>query len=174
MSRRSPLVAPPGSPRAARRSHLAAALAAAACAVAACATGTQPAVLDALTAHARTTTELRALARRMELPPGAAARVLELARDADTSQHLVAVRDREELHRHDRHAITVVLLAGRGRMHIAGEERAVGEGSIVHVPRGVVHAFINESPEPAVAFVVYAPPYDGNDRVPATERASAR
>jgi len=143
-------------------------------AAASCSTGTPPAVLDSVTAHARTTTELRALAHRFALEGSAAVRVLELARDADTSQHLVAIRDREELHRHERHAIAVVLLEGHGRMHVAGVEREVGEGSILYVPRGVVHAFINESAAPAVAYVVYSPPYDGRDRVPVEDGTDDR
>jgi mannose-6-phosphate isomerase-like protein (cupin superfamily) len=125
----------------------------------------QAAVLDSVALDARTTTALSEVAARIELAADEPARVVDLARDGDTSQHLVGLRDREPLHRHDRHAIAVVLLRGRGRMHVAGEERAVGEGSILYVPRGTVHAFINESDEPAVAWVVYAPPYDGKDRV---------
>ena len=92
-------------------------------------------------------------------------RVVELGRDADTSHHLVALRDREPLHRHDRHALSVRVLVGWGRMHIDGEERPVGAGSILHIPRGAVHAFINESGTPAVAYLIHAPPFDGDDRV---------
>jgi mannose-6-phosphate isomerase-like protein (cupin superfamily) len=33
------------------------------------------------------------------------------------------------------------------------------------VPRGATHAFRNESEAPAVAYVVYTPPFDGKDRV---------
>ena len=82
----------------------------------------------------------------------------------DTSHHLVTLRNREPLHRHDRHALTVLVLRGEGAMSIEGEERPVGAGSLIHVPRGTVHAFINQSPEPAVAYVLYAPPFDGTDR----------
>lgn len=129
-----------------------------------------PAVFDSLTSHVRTTTELASIAKRMTLAEGVPARVLELARDADTSQHLVAIRDREPLHRHNHHSLNVVILKGHGAMHLGGEERLVGEGSVLHVPRGVVHAFINRSNEPAVAYVLYSPPFDGVDRelVPAS------
>jgi mannose-6-phosphate isomerase-like protein (cupin superfamily) len=47
------------------------------------------------------------------------------------------------------------------------DESEVGEGSILYVPRGRVHAFRNESDEPAAAYVVYVPPFDGHDRLPA-------
>jgi mannose-6-phosphate isomerase-like protein (cupin superfamily) len=41
----------------------------------------------------------------------------------------------------------------------------VGEGSILYVPRGAVHAFRNDAPEPAIAYAVYLPAFDGQDRV---------
>ena len=91
--------------------------------------------------------------------------MVELARDAGTSQHVVAIRGAETPHRHDQHDLLVVMLRGHGRMRIGAEERPVGEGSILYVPRGTVHAFRNESPEPAVAFAVYLPAFDGKDRV---------
>jgi mannose-6-phosphate isomerase-like protein (cupin superfamily) len=61
------------------------------------------------------------------------------------------------------------MLRGHGRMRLGAEQRAVGEGSILWVPRGSVHAFSNESAEPAVAYAVYFPAFDGRDRVDASE-----
>ena len=58
-----------------------------------------------------------------------------------------------------------VVLRGHGRMRLGAEQRPVGEGSILYVPRGAVHAFHNDSPEPAVAYAVYVPAFDGRDRV---------
>jgi len=124
-----------------------------------------PAVLDALFPNGRETVSLAALAERVKLAPGEDFRVIELARDTQTSQHLVAIRRAEIPHRHDRHALLVVMLRGHGRMRIGAEERPVGEGSILYVPQGAVHAFRNESPEPAVAYAVYLPAFDGRDRV---------
>jgi len=126
-----------------------------------------PAVLDALFPSGRETVPLAALADRVKLAPGEDFRVIELARDTQTSQHLVAIRGAEIPHRHDRHDLLVVMLRGHGRMRLGAEERPVGEGSILYVPRGAVHAFRNDSPEPAVAYAVYVPPFDGRDRVEA-------
>jgi mannose-6-phosphate isomerase-like protein (cupin superfamily) len=50
----------------------------------------------------------------------------------------------------------------------------VGEGSILYVPRGTVHAFANESGEPAIAYAVYTPAFDGKDRKEADESADAQ
>ena len=121
-------------------------------------------VVDTLLLGHRSTLPVATLVERGRLDPGQDVRVEELGRDQDTSHHLVTLRDREPLHRHDRHALVVILLEGHGTMHLAGEERAVAEGSVLHVPRGAVHAFINRSEQPAVAYIVYAPPYDGSDR----------
>ncbi|MBW2416685.1 MAG: cupin domain-containing protein, partial [Deltaproteobacteria bacterium] len=77
----------------------------------------------------------------------------------------VWIRDREVPHRHDRHDLLVVILRGYGGMTLGETERALGEGSILYVPRGTVHTFRNASPEPAVAYAVYVPAFDGVDRV---------
>ena len=77
------------------------------------------------------------------------------------------IRDREQPHRHDRHDLLVVILRGYGFMRLGDEERAVGEGSILYVPRGTPHAFRNASGAVAVAYAVYAPAFDGRDRVEA-------
>jgi mannose-6-phosphate isomerase-like protein (cupin superfamily) len=124
------------------------------------------AVLDALYGSERRTVALDALAEDDGLAPGEAFKVVELGRDAHTSHHLVWIRDREVPHRHDRHDLVVVMLRGHGAMRLGAEERAVGEGSILYVPRGTVHAFRNASPEPAAAYAVYTPAFDGMDRVP--------
>jgi mannose-6-phosphate isomerase-like protein (cupin superfamily) len=125
-------------------------------------------VLDARLPDGRRHQALAALADAFEVPDGENIVARELGRDRDTSHHLVAVRDREPLHRHDKSALTVVVLKGQGRMLIEGEERPVAEGSILYVPRATVHAFINQpGSEPAVAYVVFSPPFDPEDRVPA-------
>jgi mannose-6-phosphate isomerase-like protein (cupin superfamily) len=122
-------------------------------------------VLDALFPSGRETVALATLAERATLAPGADFRVIELARDTESSQHLVAIRRAEIPHRHDHHDLLVVILRGHGRMRLGADERPVGEGSILYVPRGSVHAFRNESAEPAVAYAVYIPAFDGRDRV---------
>jgi mannose-6-phosphate isomerase-like protein (cupin superfamily) len=125
-------------------------------------------VFDGLFPGGRQTLALASLAERVTLAPEQDLRVVEIARDAHTSHHVVAIRRAEVPHRHDRHDLLVVMLRGHGRMRLGAEVRAVGEGSILYVPRGAVHAFRNEGREPAVALAVYAPAFDGKDRVEAT------
>jgi len=124
-----------------------------------------PAVLDALFGDERRSVALEALETRALLGPGENQRVVEIGRDEHTSHHVVTIRDRETPHRHDRHDLTVVMLEGWGAMRIGDEERRVGRGSILYVPRGAVHAFRNLSDEPAVAYAVYTPAFDGKDRI---------
>jgi mannose-6-phosphate isomerase-like protein (cupin superfamily) len=109
---------------------------------------------------------LSELAARVPLEPGQPFRAVELGRSEHTSHHVAALRGAEAPHRHDRHDLVVVMLRGHGAMRLGDEERAVGEGSILYVPRGTVHAFRNASPQPAAAYAVYTPAFDGVDRVP--------
>ncbi len=124
-----------------------------------------PAVLDALLGDKRMTVALEALETRAVLGAGESQRVVEVGRDGASSHHVVAIRDREVPHRHDRHDLLVVMLEGHGAMRLGDEEKPVGQGSILWVPRGTVHAFRNTSGAPAVAYAVYLPPFDGTDRV---------
>jgi len=124
-----------------------------------------PAILDALFDGKRTSLALEALETRAALGAGESQRVVEIGRDASSSHHVVAIRDRETPHRHDRHDLLVVILEGHGAMRLGDDEKPVGQGSILWVPRGTVHAFRNASDEPAVAYAVYVPAFDGEDRV---------
>ena len=130
-------------------------------------------MLDALFPEGRRTEALATLAASESLAPGEAFRLREIGRDAHSSHHLVWIRDRETPHRHDRHDLFVVMLRGHGTMRLGDEARAVGEGSVLYVPRGIVHAFRNLSADVAVAYAVYAPAFDGRDRVELADASGA-
>ena len=50
---------------------------------------------------------------------------------------------------------------------LSGEQtRAVGPGPILYAPRHTRHAFTNESAQPATAYAIFTPPFEGKDRVP--------
>ena len=133
--------------------------------------GAAPAVpaptVDALLGNARVRIPLAALADRAPLAADQDFRVVEIGRDAGTSHHHAAIRAAEKPHRHDHHDQLVVIARGHGTMRIGDDALPVGEGSILYVPRGTVHAFANASGAPSVAYVVYTPPFDGVDRVEA-------
>jgi mannose-6-phosphate isomerase-like protein (cupin superfamily) len=92
-----------------------------------------PAVLDALFGELRMSVALEALETRATLGAGESQRVVEIARDDASSHHVVAIRDRETPHRHDRHDLLVVMLEGHGAMRLGDEEKPVGQGSIFWV-----------------------------------------
>jgi mannose-6-phosphate isomerase-like protein (cupin superfamily) len=93
-------------------------------------------------------------------------RATALGRTASVSHHVVQIADREQAHVHQRHDLTVTLLRGTGDFHIGEHTLRMDEGDVAAVPRGMPHFFVNKTSSPAVAFVTFAPPYDGTDRVP--------
>lgn len=88
-----------------------------------------------------------------------------LSRSALSAHLLVQVRDREPLHYHADSDITVFLLRGRGVIHVGEQVFAVRAGDVLHIPRGVVHAYVNAGLEVGVALVVYSPAPGPHDRV---------
>jgi mannose-6-phosphate isomerase-like protein (cupin superfamily) len=126
----------------------------------------QPAMLDALFEQGRLTRPLGELMASAALSEGEDFKIVELGRDAHSSHHLVSLRDRELVHRHDLHDLLVFVAQGQGHMLIGTEQRAIGVHSIVYVPRGTPHAMRNASAAPIVGYAVFTPAFDGQDRVP--------
>lgn len=122
-------------------------------------------MLDAQFSEGRMTRPVSDLIASAELGPGEAFKIVELGRDAHASHHIVALRDREPLHRHDTHDLLVFVIEGHGHMRIGDEERAIGERSVVYVPRGAPHAMRNASSRPLTGYAVFTPAFDGQDRV---------
>lgn len=91
---------------------------------------------------------------------------LLVSRSAASSRHLIRIRGREARHVHAEHDLVVFLVRGEGVLHIAGSKQAMTAGAIAVIDRGIPHWFENTGPEPAAAFVVFAPPYDGTDNLP--------
>jgi mannose-6-phosphate isomerase-like protein (cupin superfamily) len=133
-----------------------------------------PAVLDALFPSGRITQALDALAASAQLEPNEAFRITEIGRDASSSHHLVLLRDREPVHRHDTHDLLVVVLDGQGSMLIGNEERPVGPHSVIYIPRGTPHSMRNTSGRPSAAYAMFVPAFDGKDRVPVEAPAAAQ
>lgn len=106
----------------------------------------------------------RTIARTNEPARGEVARMVNAGGSEAFSNYFVIIRSRELPHRHLRHDATVVILEGHGTMTIGKEEKRVGPGAVIFIPRGTVHHFRNDGDRPTVALVVYAPPYDRGDR----------
>ena len=100
------------------------------------------------------------------LAPGQEIGIHELGRTTGTSLHLVQIRTKERPHVHQRHDAAVLIKRGHGTLFLGSHQLRLTPGSIVNIPRGVPHAFVNDARQPAVAFVVFSPPFDGTDVVP--------
>ena len=122
--------------------------------------------VDAVLGGRRMTVPFDALVARVPLADNEDFKVVEIGRDASSSHHIVALRGREPIHRHDTHDLLVVTLEGYGSMLLGDEERAIGPRSIVYIPRGTVHAMRNLSGKVLYGYAVFTPPFDGKDRVP--------
>ena len=94
-------------------------------------------------------------------------KITTLGQGQGVSHHLVQVRDREKPHVHKIHDGTVVMVKGGGYLMMENRRIDLSAGDIVYIPRGAVHYFVNTASEPTVAFVVFSPPFDGKDTVPA-------
>ena len=51
-----------------------------------------------------------------------------------------------------------MFVAGTGESLLDGKKGAVGPGTVVIVPAGTMHNFVNTGPNPLVLFTVYGPP----------------
>jgi quercetin dioxygenase-like cupin family protein len=89
-----------------------------------------------------------------------------VAQTAAASAHIVQIRDREQPHIHAEHDATVVLWRGEGAIFLNAKPHGMQRGDAVVIPRGVPHYFVNLGDQPAVAFVTFAPAYDGKDQLP--------
>lgn len=103
------------------------------------------------------------------LDPGQEVALYDLSRSESSSTHIVQIRQAEALHTHERHDLVAVLQKGRGVLRMGSRELRLSPGSVAVIPRGTPHSFVNETPEPAAAFVVFSPPFDGEDTVPIAE-----
>lgn len=114
---------------------------------------------------ALTQKNLEQILRQRPLGPNENIRVTPLAQNGRSSQVLVQIREREPMHYHADSDITVLLLRGHGMLRLVDNAVPMRAGDVLHVPRGVMHAFVNQGTEIAAALVIYSPAPGPNDRV---------
>ena len=108
-----------------------------------------------------------AFLRAHPLAPGQATRVDEVGRTPAASWHLAQVGTAETPHRHREHDLAVFMLRGEGVLTLEGRQIALRAGDATLVARDRTHWFARRGPEAAVTLVVFTPPLDAPDFVPA-------
>src|SRR5690349_1419260 len=88
------------------------------------------AMVDAQLGATRVSLPIASLAHKVPLAPGEKFKIAELGRDQNSSHHVVALLDREPLHRHDTHDLLVFVLEGEGEMLIGSETKPIGAHSV--------------------------------------------
>ncbi len=87
------------------------------------------------------------------------------------SSHIVQIRRLEPLHVHKDHDLMAILLKGKGILTLGERQLQVSPGSVISIPRGIPHSFVNKSSEPAVAYAMFTPAFDGKDTVPVQQES---
>jgi mannose-6-phosphate isomerase-like protein (cupin superfamily) len=64
----------------------------------------------------------------------------------------------QRAHSHEDAEQVYVIVRGRGRMTVAGDEEAVGEGDLVFIPPATDHAILNDGAETLVYVTAASPP----------------
>lgn len=100
------------------------------------------------------------------LGPNENIKITTLGQGQGVSHHIIQIRDREAPHLHRAHDGTVMMISGRGYLMLSDKRIELSAGDIVYIPRGAVHYYVNNGLEPTIAFVVFSPPFDGQDNVP--------
>jgi mannose-6-phosphate isomerase-like protein (cupin superfamily) len=100
------------------------------------------------------------------LGPNENIKLTTLGQGQAASHHVVQIRERESPHIHKAHDATVIVVRGRGYLVMDSRRINLTAGDITYIPRGAPHYYVNTDLEPTVAFVIFAPPFDGKDNVP--------
>jgi mannose-6-phosphate isomerase-like protein (cupin superfamily) len=61
-------------------------------------------------------------------------------------------------HSHEDSEQVYVIVRGRGRVHVAGDEEDVGEGDLVFIPPATDHGIVNDGTETLVYVTAASPP----------------
>lgn len=89
----------------------------------------------------------------------------EIARDSLSSLHLTQIRGAIQSHKHLSHEENIWVIRGAGRLVVDGVKYKVSAGQVIHIPKGASHTFNNMGSKPAVVISVFAPAFDGKDRI---------
>lgn len=105
----------------------------------------------------------------LTLPPQPPRFLENITLPVAASLHRIEIRTREPRHLHREHEIYGVLISGEGVLWLGTTWIPLKPGDPFTIPKNTPHAFICTGREPAHAWVLFVPPWDGKDRVPLPE-----
>ena len=92
--------------------------------------------------------------------------VLKIAEDDFQSTYIIWVKEKVEEHYHASHTENIVILEGKARMTLNGEEIIVKKGDFINIPEGTKHAVLEVlSHKPLKVLSTQTPMFDGKDRI---------
>lgn len=103
--------------------------------------------------------------RANPIDPAKGVSVTEVLRGEQASVNVWQVTDTMAAHLHREHEEIIIVRSGRARARIGDRDVDLGPGDVFLVPKNTVHAARAIGEEPFVGVSVFAPAFDGRDRV---------
>lgn len=92
--------------------------------------------------------------------------VLKIAEDDLHSTYIIWVKESVAEHYHASHTENIVVIQGKARMTINGEEIIVKKGDFINIPEGTKHAVLEVlSHKPLKVLSTQTPIFEGKDRI---------
>jgi mannose-6-phosphate isomerase-like protein (cupin superfamily) len=98
--------------------------------------------------------------------PAKGAAVTEILRGEQASVNAWQITDAMPPHLHREHEEVIIVRTGRARARIGDRDVDLKPGDVFVVPKNTVHAARAYGEEPFTGVSVFAPAFDGKDRVP--------
>ncbi|GAB5417676.1 MAG: hypothetical protein Crog4KO_26620 [Crocinitomicaceae bacterium] len=92
--------------------------------------------------------------------------VVKIAEDDLHSTYIIWVKESVAEHYHASHTENIVVIQGKARMTINGEEIIIKKGDFINIPEGTKHAVVEVlSHKPLKVLSTQTPIFDGKDRI---------
>lgn len=92
--------------------------------------------------------------------------IKKLISDEEQTSFLIWVKESVKAHYHAVHSESILILEGKARMTVNGEERIVQAGDFMNFPKGMVHSVLEVmSEKPLKVLSIQCPEFLGKDRI---------
>jgi len=127
-------------------------------------------LLRSIAAHAGSpVVDSEKVMREHPVDPAKGASLTEVLRGAQASVNVWQITGTLPPHLHRAHEEVIIVRSGHARARIGDQDVELGPGDVFLVPKGTIHAARAIGEEPFVGVSVFAPAFDGSDRVPVPE-----